>query len=52
VERVARDRARIDITLQPAAFFEAVNVTSSRMDVPRADPSVTMTVIPCVLRGP
>jgi outer membrane receptor protein involved in Fe transport len=34
------------ITLQPAPFFEAVNVTSSRTDVPKADPTVTMTVIP------
>ena len=34
------------ITLQPAPFFEAVNVTSSRSDVPKADPTVTMTVIP------
>jgi outer membrane receptor protein involved in Fe transport len=33
------------ITLQPAPFFEAVNVTSSRTDQPRADPTVTMTVI-------
>src|ERR1700674_3215540 len=32
------------ITLHPAAFFEAVNVTSSRTDVPRADPTQTMTV--------
>jgi len=34
------------ITLDPAPFFEAVNVTSSRTDVPRADPTVTVTVIP------
>jgi outer membrane receptor protein involved in Fe transport len=33
------------LTLQPAPFFEAVNVTSSRADVPKADPTVTMTVI-------
>jgi outer membrane receptor protein involved in Fe transport len=36
----------IQVTLQPAAFFEAVNVTSSRGEAPRADPTVTMTVIP------
>jgi len=36
----------IQVTLQPAAFFEAVNVTSSRGDAPRADPTVTMTVVP------
>jgi outer membrane receptor protein involved in Fe transport len=35
----------IQITLQPAPFFEAVNVTSSRTDVPRADPTATVTVI-------
>jgi outer membrane receptor protein involved in Fe transport len=46
IETVAADRTTITITLQPAAFFEAVNVTSSRTDVPRADPTVTMTVIP------
>jgi hypothetical protein len=34
----------MQITLHPAAFFEAVNVTSSRTDVPRADPTQTMTV--------
>jgi len=33
------------ITLQPAPFFEAVNVTSSRTDLPRADPTVTVTVL-------
>ena len=35
----------VQITLQPAPFFEAVNVTSSRGDAPRADPTVTMTVV-------
>jgi outer membrane receptor protein involved in Fe transport len=35
----------LQITLHPAAFFEAVNVTSSRTDEPRADPSQTMTVV-------
>jgi hypothetical protein len=40
------DDRPLRITLQPAPFFEAVNVTSSRSDVPRADPTVTMTVIP------
>ena len=33
------------ITLDPAPFFEAVNVTSSRTDMPRADPSATVTVL-------
>jgi outer membrane receptor protein involved in Fe transport len=36
----------LQITLQPAPFFEAVNVTSSRGEAPKADPTVTMTVIP------
>jgi outer membrane receptor protein involved in Fe transport len=35
----------LQITLQPAPFFEAVNVTSTRGDAPRADPTVTMTVV-------
>jgi outer membrane receptor protein involved in Fe transport len=34
------------VILQPSPFFEAVNVTSSRTDVPKTDPSVTMTVFP------
>ena len=45
VETVTADRQALRITLQPAPFFEAVNVTSSRTDVPRADPTVTMTVM-------
>jgi len=45
IEMVSAERRPIQITLQPAPFFEAVNVTSSRTDVPRADPTVTMTVI-------
>ncbi len=32
------------ITLAPAPFFEAVNVTSSRTDVPKVDPTVTVSV--------
>jgi outer membrane cobalamin receptor len=36
----------VEIVLQPAPFFEAVNVTSSRTDSPRADPTATMTVLP------
>ncbi|PYR82106.1 MAG: hypothetical protein DMF87_03085 [Acidobacteria bacterium] len=35
----------IDVTLEPAPFFEAVNVTSSRADVARVDPTSTVTVI-------
>lgn len=34
----------LQIVLQPAPFFEAVNVTSSRGDVPRADPTATVIV--------
>ncbi|MGE3845225.1 MAG: TonB-dependent receptor, partial [Vicinamibacterales bacterium] len=33
------------IALEPAPFFEAVNVTSTRGDVPRADPTSTVTVL-------
>ena len=36
----------VEIVLRPAPFFEAVNVTSSRTDSPRADPTVTLTVLP------
>src|SRR5439155_10653866 len=44
-ETVPANSPPMQITLQPAAFFENVNVTSSRTDVPRPDPTVTMTVI-------
>ena len=37
--------AELRITLEPAPFFEAVNVTSTRTGVPRADPTVTVNVI-------
>ena len=43
---VADASDELRISLEPAPFFEAVNVTSSRTDVPRADPTVTVTVIP------
>ena len=43
---VSLDSRDLQVTLQPAPFFEAVNVTSSRTDLPRADPAVTMTVLP------
>lgn len=36
----------VAIALQPAPFFEAVQVTSSRSDVARADPTVTAAVFP------
>ncbi len=45
---VSLDSRYLQVTLQPAPFFEAVNVTSSRTDLPRADPAVTMTVLPAV----
>jgi outer membrane receptor protein involved in Fe transport len=35
----------VEVTLQAAPFFEAVNVTSSRTDVARVDPTSTVTVI-------
>ena len=38
--------ADLRVMLQPAPFFEAVNVTSSRTDAPRADATVTVTVLP------
>ena len=40
------EASELRISLEPAPFFEAVNVTSSRTDVPRSDPTVTVTVIP------
>ena len=42
---VSADSGPVQITLRPAAFFEEVNVTSSRADLPRTDPTATMTVI-------
>jgi outer membrane cobalamin receptor len=44
VEAVSENDASLRITLRVAPFFEAVNVTSSRTDVPRADPTGTVTV--------
>src|SRR5690349_21100125 len=38
------DSRDLHVTLQPAPFFEAVNVTSSRTELPRPDPAVTITV--------
>src|SRR5688572_4876438 len=45
---VSIDSRYLQVTLQPAPFFEAVNVTSSRTDLPRADPAVTLTVLSAV----
>jgi outer membrane receptor protein involved in Fe transport len=42
---VTADSDPVQITLRPAAFFEEVNVTSSRADLPRTDPTSTVTVI-------
>jgi outer membrane cobalamin receptor len=39
-------RQNMTITLEPAAFFEAVQVTSTRSDVPATDPTVTAAVFP------
>ena len=36
----------MQIALQPAPFFEAIQVTSSRGDVAQADPTVTTSVFP------
>ena len=43
---VTAEAGHLRVMLQPAPFFEAVNVTSSRAGLPRADPSATMTVLP------
>ncbi len=43
---VPADSSGLRVVLQPAPFFEAVNVTSSRTDVPKSDPAATMTVFP------
>jgi outer membrane receptor protein involved in Fe transport len=40
----APDRRDLHIALEPAPFFEAVNVTSSRSDVAALDPTATTTV--------
>jgi outer membrane cobalamin receptor len=42
---VGAGSGELRITLEPAPFFEAVNVTTSRTTIPRADPTVTVTVI-------
>jgi hypothetical protein len=52
---VSPDSRTLQVTLQPAPFFEAVNVTSSRADLPRADPSVTVTrpqLVDCIQPTP
>jgi outer membrane cobalamin receptor len=43
-EPVTPGGAGLRIVLQPAPFFEAINVTSSRTDVPRTDPTATVTI--------
>jgi len=43
--RVSPGTRTVEVTLQPAPFFEAVNVTSSRTDTARVDPTSTVTVI-------
>src|ERR1700731_1350657 len=45
VEPVSDNDPILRITLQVAPFFEAVNVTSSRTGLPRADPTQTVTVL-------
>jgi outer membrane cobalamin receptor len=44
IEAVSSSTGSVEIVLQPTRFFEAVNVTSSRTDVPRTDPTATVTV--------
>ena len=45
VVELAENSADLRVTLEPAPFFEAVNVTTSRTSIPRADPTVTVTVL-------
>lgn len=46
LEHVLADAASpLRLVLQPAPLFESVNVTSSRTETPRADPTVTMSVL-------
>jgi len=42
----ADTRQNMTIALEPAPFFEAVQVTSTRSDVPATDPTVTAAVFP------
>src|SRR5258706_666886 len=46
VEPASSGNRSMQVMLQPAPFFEAVNVTSSRSDMPRSDPTATMVVFP------
>lgn len=43
-ETVAAAEA-LRVVLRPASYFESVNVTSTRTDTPRADPTVTVSVL-------
>jgi outer membrane cobalamin receptor len=43
---VQEQTGELRISLEPAPFFEAVNVTSSRGEAPRSDPTMTVSVIP------
>jgi outer membrane cobalamin receptor len=43
--RAAGDGRDLRIALEPAPFFDAVNVTSSRSDVPKLDPTATTNVL-------
>jgi outer membrane cobalamin receptor len=44
IEPVPSGSRSLEVRLQPAPFFEAVNVTSSRADMPRSDPTATIVV--------
>jgi outer membrane receptor protein involved in Fe transport len=44
VAQWAEAGGNVEIRLQPAAFFEVVNVTASRAEVPRVEPTQTMAV--------
>lgn len=43
---VPADGSGLRVVLQPAPFFEAVNVTSSRTEVAKSNPAATITVVP------
>jgi outer membrane receptor protein involved in Fe transport len=45
VRLVDRDGSDLQVMLQPASVFEQVNVTSTRADIARTDPTVSMTVV-------
>ncbi len=45
VQQAASGERNVQIRLTPSPFFEALNVTSSRSDLPRSDPTSTVSVM-------